>query len=390
MRDRLNLSTSRRAQGTCRGAVQTATQVSLGTALVFASTLLIGCGQKSASPTPAQTPAASPTTQNAAPANPAAVAVNTPAATVDPKHKETKWIGTIPYDVFYDQPLEIATDTTVIGGAAPTAIASTTTSPPVMTPAAASETPMASSPAVSPSTGGSGVNWGEVIPMPLLVEEVKQLRTSLTGNLQTVATFNKSQKAIALDGAMLTAMAAVAAAHPENVSWKPNAHFVRDLAFQINANSAGSGREPYGKTKEPFDKILVVLDGGKPPEMESPDVVPFAESVYVADMMKRIEASFNKLKANINTDARLKEDPAGTEREMRVLLLLATMMEDASYDSADQQAYQDFLKRFTDGARAGIVSIQTGSLDGFQAALNQIQTTCAECHQQYRGSEAGF
>lgn len=226
--------------------------------------------------------------------------------------------------------------------------------------------------------------------MGMLVEEVKLLRTSLTGNLQTVATFNKAQKPIALDGAILAALAAVTTVHPDSVSWKPNAHFVRDLAFQINENSAGTGREPYTKTKEPFDKLLVVLDGGKPPEMDSPESVPFSEVAYTSDLMKRIELSFNNLKTNINTDAKLKENAADAEREVRILLTLGTMIGDASYDNADQPAYQGFLKRFTDGARSGVQAIHTGNLPDFQAAINQIQTTCAECHQQYKGSETGF
>jgi len=357
---------------------------------------LAGCGGGGA-PAPASgtagtnpvapaSPAAStsPTTSPAAPAPESTASAN-------PNQKETKWIGNIPYDVFYDQPLNVATDTTSIGTPSSTAMAATSSAGTPASPAAmpAQETPAV--PTATPaSTGGGAINWGQVLPMPILVEEVKLLRTNLTGNLQTVATFNKAQNPIALDGAMLAAMASVASVHPDQVSWKPNAHFVRDLAFQINENSAGTGREPYTKTKEPFDKALVILDGGKPPEMDSPESVPFSEVVYVADMMKRIEKTFNDLKANINTESRLKESSANAEREMRILLTLATLMGDASYDYSDQEQYKGFLKRFTDGARSGVEAIHTSSLEGFQAALNQMQTTCAECHQQYKGSDSGF
>lgn len=358
-------------------------------ALLLAMTCLLpGCGGKEA-PAPVQSSTSSPAPEAAAPPGKGTTETTASASvatTSEGGGKETKWIGKIPYDVFFDQPLAIATDTTSIAAV----------STPAMNPgAAASPAPaMPASPdagAATPSTGGgAAVNWGDVLPMPMLVEEVKLLRTNLTGNLQTVATFNKAQKPIALDGAMLAAMAAVTTLHPESVSWKPNAHFVRDLAFQINENSAGTGREPYTKTKEPFDKILVILDGGKPPEMNSPETATLSEVVYVADMMKRIELSFNNLKANINTDAKLKENAADAEREIRILLTLATLMGDKSYDNTDLPAYQGFLKRFTDGARSGVQAIHTASLSDFQAALNQIQTTCAECHQQYRGSGSGF
>ena len=45
-------------------------------------------------------------------------AAKQPAAgqAVDPAHPETKWIGTIPFDVFYDQPLQVASDATPVNG----------------------------------------------------------------------------------------------------------------------------------------------------------------------------------------------------------------------------------------------------------------------------------
>ncbi|WP_437186859.1 hypothetical protein SH668x_000225 [Planctomicrobium sp. SH668] len=363
-------------------------RIDLALVMIVVAGACLGCGNK----TPSQPDAAAgtPPAQSTGPE----VTAESAAQTADPKSKETQWIGNIPYDVFYDQPLTIAADSTSL---APAPAVATTNTAPNSAPKEATEAmvPMpeltADAPAATeaPVTSGAS-NWGAIIPMAMLVEEVKSLRTSLTGNLQTVATYNKSQVPIATDGSTLAAMAAIAIVHPEAVSWKANAKYIRDLASQVNANSAGNGREPYGKTKDPFDKLLVVLDGGKPPEMESTEVVPYSEVVYVSDMMKRIESSFNNLKANINTESRLKENPAATEKELRVLYALAALMSDKSYDNADEEKYQAFLSRFQGGAQTSLNALHAGDLDGFQSGLNQIQTTCAECHVEYRGSEAGF
>src|SRR5690606_31521416 len=155
-------------------------------------------------PAPTAAPATSPapeTSQTVTPAPQAAPAVTNTGG------KETKWIGTIPYDVFYDQPLVIAANSSPTGTvpALPSAnaMAAATTSPsasPAMPATPAGSTPAA--PAASPATNapkGAAANWAEVIPMPVLVEEIKLLRTQLTGNLQTVATYNKSFKSISLD-----------------------------------------------------------------------------------------------------------------------------------------------------------------------------------------------
>lgn len=309
------------------------------------------------------------------------------APQVDPDRKETKWIGTIPYDVFYDQPLLIAADSTVIGGSEPVSAAVPTGTSPEMSPAAPAEAPAASG---SDGASGIAVNWGEIIPMPVLIEELKSIRTRLTSNLQTVATYNRSAEAIALDGAMVAAMGAIVTAHPEADVWKERGKFIRDLGYEIYSNSGESGRSAYTATEEPFIKLQTALDGGTVDGLESEDVVPFGDVVYVADMMKRIETSFNNLKANINTEARMKEAPAAVEQDLRVLAALGTMMGTESYDNADAKQYQSYVTTFVNGAMTGVNAVKAEDFEGFREGLNQIQTTCAECHQQYRGSDSGF
>lgn len=347
--------------------------------------VLAGCSGGEAPPVAAE-PSSAGSSEAPAP-SPAAA-----GSQVDPDRPETRWIGNIPYDVFFDQPLTVATDTTPIGNNSSAALASA--APGVAPPEnpAPATAPFSSPPAApaGSSTAAAAVDWPEILPMAALVEEVKLLRTRLTANLNTVATFNKSTPAISLDGAVLTALAAIAIQHPEEVSWKSRAPAIRDLSYKIYENADGSGREPFAKAKEPFELAMTLLDGGNPPEGSSEEEVPFGEVVYVADLMKRIEASFNFLKSNINTEARLKEDPVTVERELRILAALGTIIRDPSYDSADEEEYQKLAVQLADGALAGTIAAKTGSFAEFQSALNRAQTSCAECHSKYRGSSSGF
>ncbi len=368
------------------------------TAFIFYGSLIglffAGCGgQPAATPTSPEQAVTTSETKPSATVTPAPAPTTAPTESVkNTGGKETKWIGTIPYDVFYDQPLTIASDSTVIGTpvAVPPANTMAANNAPATstaaTPAPASMAPMAEPTANNATSAAGTVDWKAIIPMPILLEESKILRTRLTGNLQTVATFNKSAKEISLDASILGALATVAQRHPEQAPWKANAHYVRDLTQEIVGNAEGTGRAPYTKCKEPFEKITVIMDGGKPPEMESMENVPFAEAVDVADMMKWLEPSFNGLKANFNTVARLKEDPATVERELRILLMLGTMMSDTSYSSAEEENYQKLMKRFLDGANEALQAAKAGDLEVYQSALNKVQTTCAECHQEYRGN----
>lgn len=361
-----------------------------------------GCGgSKTPTPTTGATGAdASVASNQSAPAatttangqsTPATTTVKTP---VDPQRQETRWIGTIPYDVFYDQPLTVASDATAIGRAPGTAPANASAQAPAMA-ASSSAAPMPASDASAgdapkPAAGNKAVDWAHLLPMEVLTAEMKIIRARLTGNLQTVATYNKAAESISVDGAMIAALGAIAEVHPEDETWQQRGKYIRHLGYEIYSNAGPSGRTGFQATEEPFLKLQTAMDGGNLDGLEVDEEPSFAEVVYVAEMMKRIEESFNNLKANINTEARFKEDPSAVERELRMLAALGAMMGTEDYDNAQAAGYQDLINRFVTGAMEGVDALQTGQFEGFREGLNKIQNTCAECHQQYRGSESGF
>ncbi len=361
------------------------------TAIISMSSLglmMSGCGgdgdeqQSSPSANNSAAPTASQQSPTTAQSTPETMA---PIPKVDPDRKETKWIGKIPYDVFYDQPLTIAADSTVVGGTQPTSIEGPTTPTKEMIPA--NGTPPDSGTA---SSGAGQVNWAETLPMPILLEELKSIRTSLTGKLQTVATYNKSADTIGLDGAMLAALGAISTVHPDADIWKDRGKFIRDLGYEIYESAGESGRAAYKSTEDPFLKLQTAMDGGTVDGLDAEDVVPFSDVIYVGEMMQRIEISLGDLKANINTEARMKEDPAAVERELRILATFGVLMGTESYDNSDAKQYQDYVALFVGGAMSSVEAVQAGNYEGFRKGLGQIQTTCAECHQQYRGNDDGF
>ncbi|MEW4487960.1 hypothetical protein AB1L42_07735 [Thalassoglobus sp. JC818] len=350
-------------------------------AIVLASITFTGCPQTS---TPESASATAPAPKTSTPATQPSES-NSNVSEVDPNRKETQWIGTIPYDVFYDQPLTIAADSTSLASNTP---GNATQQLPEMTPDQTPETPPTDS--TSSAASSDSANWTEILPLPILIDETKSIRNRLSENLQTVGTYNKSINAIALDGAMMTALGAIATVHQEDDDWKTRAKFVRDLGYEIYMAADGTGRTAFSATEEPYLKLITALDGGTVNDVEAEEVVDFADVVYVSDIMKRIDASINDLKANINTESRLKEDSEKTEQELRVLAALATIMSSDGYDSADSELYQKLTSKFVDGALSSVQAVKTENYDGFREGLNQMQSTCAECHQQFRSNSSSF
>jgi len=261
-----------------------------------------GCG----GPAPAPQTSATPTTDSQ-PAQPQATEPAPAPAPDSNRSTKTKWVGDIPYDVFFDQPLVVAADSTSLAPSVGTS-ATPSQQTPAVEPDQTPTTPATSTmdPAQAASTAG-GPNWQELVDVDVLNEAVTKLRNRLRTNLNTLATYNRNIDAIANDGACLAALAAVAEAHPNAVGWKDKAKYVRDLGYEIYQKADGTGRAAFDATREPFEQIVAILNGGPPPDMPAEDNVPFD---YVADrteMMKRIKQSYDFLRAEINTEARFKE-----------------------------------------------------------------------------------
>lgn len=344
-----------------------------------------GCGREPQSGSP--TPTAEATDAGAA---------SSTAATADaPRDTRTKWIGDVPYDVFFDRPLETYQQAADAGAVVPTiaAPAPTVESAAVASAAAAPMPDTAATPVsdAAPATNGSSaapVDWAAVAPISVLEAETKEMRSRLSASLQTVATYNASMDAIETDGSVLALIAAIIERHSEKVNWQDRAPFVRQLASDIYLNASAKGRGPFEKTKQPFESIVSIWDGGPAPEMEAAPLAPLGEVGDRGQVMLRFETGFNWLRADVNTATRLKEEQERVVREVTVLAALATALADPTFDGADQESYRALLQQFIDGQTAMKAAATDIDFAKFEQARNDVQKSCDACHLEYRNSSS--
>ena len=149
-----------------------------------------------------------------------------------------KFVNKIPYDVFFDDPIQILKSGQPINSVStvPEAIPSNSAKPP--TNAHADRSPQ-----------GTESFWKELIPIDELRDEIKQARGLLTKFTASQGQYNQQFRQIGVQANVIAAMAEIANQHADPISWKDKALFVRQFGHQVTEAANGLGREPFANTR---------------------------------------------------------------------------------------------------------------------------------------------
>jgi hypothetical protein len=292
-------------------------------------------------------------------------------------------IGDIPLDVWFDDPLAVAATKGSVAQANPAPATVAQASPSA---AAANGAPPATADTSPPAAAG-GDEWSSLMAADVFVDEVKQIRLRLNQSLSGVGLYNGNYKNVIVpDGAELAMLSGIVTrTKVDGISWKDNAHLVREFASQVAANAKGLGQAPFDATKQAFENLDGVLSGNKPakvPENVAP-TVPFHEASSVKQLMKRLERTENLIKA-VTNEALLKKGADEVAREASVLAVIGKVVSTEGYTGADEEDYQKFAKDIIKAAQDMTTAAKDGNYATFEDAKNRMTKSCSDCHLGYR------
>lgn len=327
-------------------------------------TVLIGCSDDPPEPPKAdkKTPAAIPGGRAAAAGASRDVAIRRPR---------------LPDDVFFDDPLAVANNRTRIGGSEPE-------SDPIAVPA----TDLAAGSEPDPSEGeaSQSVDWAALLPAELLVAEVTRIRERFEPKLASVANFNNSLLDVPPYAAEVAALGGIATLHPGDIPWKRNAKHVRDLAAAMTAEELQRGQKSYEQAKEPFDKVVAILDGKTPDGLpESADETDFSAADF-GYLMRRFEAGQNATQTTATSQTTFKQNAADLAREMRVLAALSKVIASEDHGYGDDPMFQGFASAMTQAALDSAAAAEAGDFEKFGLSFNALGQSCTQCHGEYRNN----
>ncbi len=361
--------------------------------LLTINLVLSGCGSDDEAPaengaeTPANATSAQPASQPAVSPNIAALpgqSTNSgggrPPADVR-RVNGRDWIGDIPLNVWYRDPLAVAGDTTPAG-----------TNPgtnPVINPGNSVGTPVGRPPTStngSSNTGGGAVAWNDLISIKQVDGEVRNIRNRLKSRLQTPAAYNSSYLELMPHIYTLTAMALVAEDHSEQVTWSQYAKQIRALSMKMSQEKLQRNPKSYKQVQIPFEQVDDILNGNAPVGLNDvPGKVPFAEAIPdMGELMKRFEVAEKWLTVNANSENSLESRKEEIIQEVLVLAVLTKITTQEGYgyyEDEDFQAHTNpMIKACLDMAKAA----EAGNYEAFDLGMSTIRKSCTECHADYR------
>jgi hypothetical protein len=369
---------------------------------------LVGCGPAPSVPTPSSATGSSTASRSGSAVATGQGADGERAGTEHTDAQGRKWLGDVPYDVFYDDPLAVAAEGRT---EARSKGAATDAQPKEKAAVAAGESPSDSSAASgapnrnetgnNPSSSrgstaattsagaakpaGSGTDWSALIDSDTLDAEVRRIRSELTAGMQSVGKYNARYQEIAVSGATLAALAEIVAEESGAASWKQHAASVRDLAASIHDAAKALGGQAYQSTKNSSDQLMDVLDGNLPAGLPASEPIrDFAQVANRSALMKRMDRSFQRLKKGGTAQQLLKKDAGQATEDAAMLAVLSRVITVGHYDSADDPKYRGHSTDLTRSATDLATAAKSGEAPAFADALTRIQKRCDACHADFR------
>ena len=302
-------------------------------------------------------------------------------ATAKTETDERPNIGGIPLDVYFDNPLAVASESGTVAGSA---VAMTTTTPDSTASTATTEP----EPEPEPEPAGGNVNWSELITAENLEGEVKSIRNELNARMTNFGAYKRSTLEIPVFGTTLAFLADIGRRHDGDVSWKEKAHIIRELAVamvDVTSSSTAGVKKSYDEVNDSFLKICDILDNNDPPGL--PDAEPEADFGDFADMgylMKRLERGSQWLQNNVGSENGFTDNGDLAKREVGVFALISEAFAAEGYGYADYEDFIEWTHGMRDAATGMNKAVDAKNFDEFDTLRSTLNQKCTQCHSVYR------
>ncbi len=289
-----------------------------------------------------------------------------------------KWFGNVPMDVFFDEPYTVASDQTSL-------VANTDPIPDSVPIDPVPSAPLDSVPIAPVAGSGDEDSWDSLITIAALDEEVKSIRNFMNENLQSVGAFNSAMLMLPPKAGTLAAMAELATKHPESVSWKDDAAYIRDLAKQMNSGALQRGAKDQKRMLELFEAVSDTLNRSRPAGLNEPPATDsFAEAAEMRLLMLRMDEAEKRMRTEAGTEGAMSSRRSMIVHEASMMASIAKIVTLQGYGYEDDPVFKDYAGEIIGAAQSIKIAAESSDFASYEGSLSKISTTCQNCHSKYK------
>ncbi|MBS0210528.1 MAG: hypothetical protein JSS27_16410 [Planctomycetes bacterium] len=228
--------------------------------------------------------------------------------------------------------------------------------------------------------------WSKIITADTIEAEIKGQVPQIADAIKTNPNFKGNGRDKAqISFTMLAALFNVIAQYDGDVKWKKDAIGLRNKYAQVAKNCKTSSDATYKEAKARADDLNELLRGSSVdlPKEEAPD-----DWVQIAGrpvLMKRLEeARTNKFGPWTSDKGAFGKNKDALMREAQVVTMIAQVIKDKTYDSAEDTEYVGFASDLEKQCLELLDAVKGDNQSAAQSAVSRISKSCDTCHGSYR------
>ncbi|HEX7448482.1 MAG TPA: cytochrome c [Pirellulales bacterium] len=240
-----------------------------------------------------------------------------------------------------------------------------------------------------PAGGAGGFAWSKLIAGSAIEDEIKAQLSPVAEATKTPSEFkgggNHKDRVYFTELAMLFG---VIAQYDGDVrsSWKRDALALRDLFKRAGVNCKVGTDNSFKEAKQRSEDLAQLVGGGKI-ELPKPDPdVKWSDVANRPPLMTRMgkEGFDPRIKAWTADKGEFSKNRQALANEAQLVAVIAHLIQDESYEFADDEGYQRFAKELEKQAVEIVEAIKADSFERAQTAAGQLNKACSSCHADYR------
>lgn len=253
-------------------------------------------------------------------------------------------------------------------------------------PAALATNGAAEAGAVQPQAAG-GFAWSKLISAGTLEDAIKAQAAPLAEQTKTPSQFNGGGNLQARNHFTLLALLyGIIADYDADVRWKKDAPSLRSMFGRAAANCKTTGDNSLRVAQARSGDLAELIRGGKVEFQKDETDFKWAELVNRPPLMARMgkEGYSAKLKTMTADKGEFSKNRDDLVKEAQLISAIGHVMQDASYEYADDESYLGFAKVLEAQAQEIVEAVKADDLPRAQTAAGLINKACSACHEGFR------